>query len=129
VQHLPGVGQNFQDHVAFDCVLEYPEALPARNNMCEATYFWKTDSGLDTPDLQTCQAEVPKSSAENIAKFGLPVAGWTLFAGVVRPKSQGHLRLTGPNPADPVQIEANFLSHPDDMKGRDSLRGTLPRNR
>jgi choline dehydrogenase len=116
VQYLPGVGQNFQDHVAFDCVLEYPEALPARNNMCEATYFWKTDSGLDTPDLQTCQAEVPKSSAENIAKFGLPAAGWTLFGGVVRPKSRGHLRLTGPNPADPVQIEANFLSHPDDMK-------------
>jgi choline dehydrogenase len=24
--------------------------------------------------------------------------------------------LTGPNPLDPVQIEANFLSHPDDLK-------------
>src|SRR6266404_5491849 len=27
VQHLPGVGQNFQDHPAFDCVWEYREAL------------------------------------------------------------------------------------------------------
>ena len=36
--------------------------------------------------------------------------------GVVRSKSRGHLRLTGPNPLDPIQIEANFLSDPDDLK-------------
>jgi choline dehydrogenase len=70
----------------------------------------------DIPDLQNCQAEVPNSSAENIAKFGLSAAGWTLFGGVVRPKSRGRICLTGPNPLDPIQIEANFLSHPDDMK-------------
>jgi choline dehydrogenase-like flavoprotein len=34
----------------------------------------------------------------------------------VRPSSRGHLRLTGPNPLDPVEIEANTLSHPDDLK-------------
>lgn len=116
VQHLPGVGQNFQDHLALDCVWEYPEALPPRNTMAEATFFWKSESGLDSPDLQTCQAEVPKSSAENITRFGLPSSGWTLFGGVVRPKSRGHLRLTGPHPLDPIQIGANFLSHPDDLK-------------
>jgi choline dehydrogenase len=71
---------------------------------------------MDTPDLQTCQAQFPLSSAENAARFGLPESGWSLFAGVVRPKSRGHIRLTGPNPLDPVQIEANFLSHPDDLK-------------
>ncbi|GHP00254.1 hypothetical protein KSF_103010 [Reticulibacter mediterranei] len=26
------------------------------------------------------------------------------------------MRLTGPGPLDPIEIEANFLSHPDDMK-------------
>jgi choline dehydrogenase len=71
---------------------------------------------LDTPDLQTCQAELPKASVENIARFGLPEFGWTLFAGVVRPKSRGYLQLTGPNPSDPVEIHANMLSHPDDVK-------------
>jgi len=116
VQHLPGVGQNFQDHVVFDCVWEYQEALPPRNNLAEATFFWKSASGLDAPDLQTCQAEVPLSSAENSARFGLPASGWTLFAGVVRPKSRGQLRLTGHDPLDPIQIEANLLSHPDDLK-------------
>jgi choline dehydrogenase len=34
----------------------------------------------------------------------------------VRPKSVGRLRLTGPSPLDPILIEANTLSHPDDMK-------------
>lgn len=30
VQHLPGVGQNFQDHVAFDCVWEYYSPINVR---------------------------------------------------------------------------------------------------
>jgi choline dehydrogenase-like flavoprotein len=36
--------------------------------------------------------------------------------GVVRPQSRGHICLTGPDPCDPVQIQANMLSHPDDLK-------------
>lgn len=116
VQHLPGVGQNFQDHIAFDCVWEYQEPLPPRNTLAEATFFWKSSPEIDTPDVQTCQAEIAKSSAENSERFGLPASGWTMFGGVVRPKSRGRLRLTGPNPLDPIEIEANFLSHPDDMK-------------
>jgi choline dehydrogenase len=38
----------------------------------EATFFWKSDPGLDTPDLQTCQVEVPLCSAEAAAKFNPP---------------------------------------------------------
>jgi len=116
VQHLPGVGENFQDHVGFGCVWEYPRALPPRNNMAEATYFWKSDPDLDTPDLQTCQGEVPFCSAETAARFSPPVGSWALLAGVVRPKSRGRIRLTGANPQSPVEIEANTLAHPDDMK-------------
>jgi choline dehydrogenase len=96
VQHLPGVGENFQDHVGFGCVWEYPQALPPRNNMCEATYFWKSDPDLDTPDLQTCQGEVPFCSAETAAQFSPPAGSWALLAGVVRPKSRGRIRLTVP---------------------------------
>jgi choline dehydrogenase len=116
VQHLPGVGQNFQDHPGHGCVWEYREPLLPCNNGGEATFFLKSEPGLDTPNLQTCQAEFPLSSTENAAKFGLSHSGWTLLAGVVRPKSRGRIRLTGPNPLDPVQIEANFLSHPDDLR-------------
>jgi choline dehydrogenase len=116
VQHLPGVGQNLQDHPRFGCVWEYQQPLPARNNGSESTYFWKSDPGLDTPDLQTCQAEFPLSSPETAARYDVPEFGWTLFAGVVRPKSRGHIRLTGPDPTDPVEIHANMLSDPDDLK-------------
>lgn len=116
LQHLPGVGQNFQDHVAFDCVWEYQEPLPPHNNISEANFYWKSDDGQDSPDLFACQAAVPKSSAENAARFGLPAAGWSLFVAVAHPKRGGHLRLTGPNPLDSIQIDANTLSHPDDLK-------------
>jgi choline dehydrogenase len=116
IQHLPGVGKNFQDHAAFDCVWEYREALPPRNTMVEATFFCKSDPGLESPDLQTVQGEAPLSSAENAVRFELPAYGWTLHGGVVRPKSRGRIRLTGPNATDSIRIEANFLSHPDDLK-------------
>jgi choline dehydrogenase len=66
--------------------------------------------------LQTCQIEVPFCSAETAARFNPPAASWTLYGSVVRPKSRGRIRLTGPGPQDPVQIEANMLSHPDDLK-------------
>jgi len=116
VQHLPGVGQNFQDHFGIGCVWEYQQPLAPRNQGGEATFFWKSNPGLDAPDLQTCQGEFAFCSAEMAAKFNPPAACWTLFGGVVRPKSRGQIRLTGPNPDDPVQIEANTLSHPDDLR-------------
>jgi choline dehydrogenase len=116
IQHLPGVGQNFQDHFGIGCVWEYQQPLAPRNNGGEATFFWKSNLGLDTPDLQTCQAEVPICSAETGAKFNPSPASWSLFGGLVRPNSRGQIRLTRPNPDDPIQIEANTLSHPDHLK-------------
>jgi choline dehydrogenase len=116
VQHLPGVGQNLQDHPLFACVWQYQQPLAPRNNGAEATFFWKSDPGLDTPDLQIGQGEFPMSTAETAARFDVPEFGWTLACGVVRPKSRGHICLTGPDPTYPVQIQPNMLSHPDDLK-------------
>jgi choline dehydrogenase len=39
-----------------------------------------------------------------------------MFAGVVRPRSRGHLRITGTNPSDPIEIVANTFSDPADRK-------------
>jgi choline dehydrogenase len=116
VQHLPGVGQNFQDHPGIGCIWEYQIPLAPRNNAGEATFFWKSDPSLDTPDIQTCQVEVPLTSSEMLTKFNPPAGSWAMFGGLVRPKSRGRIRLTGPNPLDPLQIEPHHLSHPDDLK-------------
>jgi choline dehydrogenase len=40
----------------------------------------------------------------------------SLSAAPHSPKSRRRIRLTGADPADPVQIEANYLSDPDDRK-------------
>jgi choline dehydrogenase len=116
LQHLPGVGENFQDHVAFDCVWEYEHALPPHNNMSEAIFFEKSLPHLQSPDLFVCQAEVPKTTTENAARFGLPAAGFTLFGALARPRSRGRLSLKGAAPFDPIAIEANTLSDPDDLR-------------
>jgi choline dehydrogenase len=116
VQHLPGVGQNFQDHFGIGCVWEYQQPLAPRNNAGEATFFWKSNPSLDTPDIQTCQAEIPMAAIEMLARYKVPPDSWSMFGGIVRPKSQGRIRLTGRDPMDPVQIETNMLSHPDELK-------------
>ena len=116
VQHLPGVGQNLQDHFFVGCIWEYPQSLAPGHRTAESTVFWKSDPRLDTPDLQSCQSVIPIASAEAAARFNPPSNCWTLSPGVVRPKSRGLIRLTGRNPLDPVEIEARTLSHPDDLK-------------
>jgi choline dehydrogenase len=115
VQHLPGVGQNHQDHIALSCVFAYREPQEMRNGGSEAALYWKTDPGLRQPDLFHCQAEFPVASAE-VALRGLPSHGWSMFAGISHPKSRGSVRLSGPNVNDPVLIDANTLAHPDDLE-------------
>jgi choline dehydrogenase len=115
VQHLPGVGRNFQDHVLTGCVWEYKTPLPLRNNAAEATFFWKSDPSLDTPDLQPTQVEVPFPTPE-AAHFSPAAASWSMLPGVVRPRSRGHLRIIGPNPSDPIEIVADTFADPADMK-------------
>jgi choline dehydrogenase len=115
VQHLPGVGRNFQDHILVPCVWEYKTPFPPRNNVGEATFFWKSGPSLDTPDLQSFQAPFPLFTPET-AHFSPPAASWSMTPGIVRPRSRGHLRITGPNPSDPIEIVANTFSDPADKK-------------
>ncbi|SOX52962.1 oxidoreductase [Mycobacterium ahvazicum] len=115
-QHLPGVGRNLQDHVAFDCMWEYRDAQPPRNNAAEVVIVGQSESGLTHPDLFAWQVEVPYATDETAARFGLPEAGWTFHAALAHPKSRGRIRLSGPNPTDPLCIDANTLGDPDDVR-------------
>ncbi|MDX3968616.1 MAG: GMC family oxidoreductase N-terminal domain-containing protein [Bradyrhizobium sp.] len=114
VQHLPGVGKNFQDHLLlFGCVWEHEiDDAPPGGNSC---LLWKSDAALDTPDMQCVHLEGAYTSPET-AKFDAPRNAWTFVPGFVRPKSRGQLHLTGPDPLDTMEIDANFLGDPDDLK-------------
>jgi choline dehydrogenase-like flavoprotein len=116
VQHLPGVGRNFQDHVALGCVWEYRVPLAPRNTASEATGFWRSHLASESPDLQITHAEVPVTTDETDAQFHTPPESWTVLGGVLRPKSRGRVLLSGPNVNDPVRITANLLTDPGDMK-------------
>ncbi|MBO1073713.1 GMC family oxidoreductase [Roseomonas marmotae] len=115
VQHLPGVGQNLQDHVSFGCLWEYAEPIAPRNNGSEATLYWKSRPELDAPDLLFCQVEFPVPS-ERTAALGVPEHGWTMFAGLAQPTSCGRLRLQSADPTAPITIDADMMSDPADMK-------------
>lgn len=114
-QHLPGVGQNHQDHVSFGCIWEYAEPQQVGNGGSEATLYWKSDPRLEAPDMLHCQVEFPVPSADN-AQRGVPQHGWTMFAGLAHPKSRGELLLSGPGVGDAMIIRANTLGDPDDLK-------------
>ncbi len=117
IQHLPGVGRNFQDHVAFGCLWEYETPLPPRNNASEAVFFANTKAlGSGRPDIFVCQAEVAITTEENARRFGLPPACWTFHGGIAQPRSKGRLHLTSADPTDPLRIEANTFADEEDVK-------------
>jgi choline dehydrogenase len=114
VSHLPGVGQNFQDHPIIGGGLwEAPEPLPMRNNAAEANLFVKSRPELGTPDLHIWHTEVPylsdvtgRHAVENV---------WSISPGLVRPESRGFLRLKSADPREAPEIHANMLADPRDL--------------
>ncbi len=119
VQHLPGVGQNFQDHILVaGCVWEYRTPQAPRNNSAEFTFFCKSAAHLAAPDLQPVLEECAFGSEITRAQYGLPSdpsLAWTLAPGLVRPHSRGQILLGGREMVDPLRIEANFLSDERDV--------------
>src|SRR5262249_39846565 len=79
IQHLPGVGLGFQDHPGVCCHWECSDSLPSRPAP-EAVIFWKSETGLGSPDFQILPAVL---SAGDAAKLGLPAGGWALLGIVV----------------------------------------------
>jgi choline dehydrogenase len=120
VQHLPGVGRNFQDHILVaGCVWEYRTPETPRNNSAEFTFFCKSDASLPSPDLQPMLEECAFGSELTRLRYALPedpAAAWTLAPGLVRPHSRGFIALTGSSPRDRVAVHANFLSDQRDVE-------------
>ena len=115
IKHLPGIGRNCQDHFMSPCVWEAREPTERRNNLAEATAIWKSDAALDIPDLQSFMVEAPYASPQ-AAMVAPPPNSWSLTTAVLRTASRGRLRLTGSDPRDPIDIDANALDDPADLK-------------
>jgi choline dehydrogenase len=116
VQHLPGVGANFQDHIwVSSCMWEYPEPVAPHDNGGEATIFAQSAPELGSPDIQLLQIEFPVASPELAGRHSIPAGSWGIFPALLRPHSVGRLRLTGAKPEDPILIDSQVLSDPADL--------------
>jgi choline dehydrogenase len=135
VHHLPGVGENLQDHLEFyfqvACRepitlysalnwrsraligarwLLFKDGLGATNHF-ETCAFIRSRAGIPYPDIQ--YHFLPMA----VAYDGSTLAkehGFQLHVGPMRSKSRGWVRLASARPQDKPRILFNYLSHPDD---------------
>jgi choline dehydrogenase-like flavoprotein len=114
-QHLLGVGRNFHDHLGFACMWESPAGVAA-DPTGDAVVFWPAQDGLNKPDFFACQGGFPLASPENIARYGVPDAVWSLFGALTQPESRGMVELTSPDPDQSVRVVHNGLSHAEDLQ-------------
>ena len=96
VADVPGVGENLHDHLLSPVIFSAEReigppspGLPA----CQTHLFWRSRPGLPVPDIQPIHFMVPMYEPW----MSGPENGFTLLGGIVRPRSRGTLRLTGPN--------------------------------
>jgi choline dehydrogenase len=127
------VGANLQDHLSTGWILHTPTAvsmvdaeklrqvvryLVARrgmlaSNVAEAVAMIHTEPGLPAPDIELIFAPVP------FLDHGFttpPGHGFTIGSVLLQPASTGTLTITSPDPTVPVEIDPNYLDHPDDVR-------------
>lgn len=138
VADLPGVGQNYQDHIEMSMIwrlngaysydkykkwrwmamagLEYGlfRRGPITTNIIEAGAFWRSSVAAKNPDLQFFF--VGGAGIEE-GVDGVPGGnGCTISITQTRPKANGFVELTGSAPDAPIRIVPNYLMHPDDLR-------------
>lgn len=116
VLDLPGVGRNLHDHYLAPVIFDTAKPIdPPREgvSVTQSHLFWKSREDLDRPDTQPIHFSVPM-----YGDFLEPKGdnGFSLMAGLVTPQSRGTLRLSGPNPEDPLLLDPQALSHEDDVE-------------
>ncbi len=140
VQHLPGVGQNLQDHldvtVTHRCLKPISGGLTLRtwlrgpldaleyalkgtgtlaSNGAEGAGFIKSSPEEPIPDLQLHFMPAALRNHGRDLRY-LSQEGYTLHVCQLRPKSRGRITLRNADPMSAPRIEANYLSHPDDIQ-------------
>ncbi|CAB3767095.1 GMC family oxidoreductase [Paraburkholderia solisilvae] len=114
---LSGVGRNLHDHIAFGCIWGAPDGLPPVPPRSQTSCFWASrPEENDGPDIYAYSRRGSVSATvQNAQRFAIPDSAWSLVLGM-RPQSRGTVRLSGPNPSDPVAIDTNYLGNPEDLE-------------
>ena len=135
VHHLPGVGENLQDHteVYFQVACTQPITLYSSANLLakaaigaqwllfkdglgatnhfESCGFIRSRAGIKSPDIQYHFLPLAVTyDGKNLATEH----GFQAHVGPMHSKSRGWVRLKSANPADHPSIQFNYFSHPDD---------------
>jgi choline dehydrogenase len=112
VADLPGVGENFHNHVLTGIISETVDpVIPGRQNLSEAALFTTSAPGMIAPDLQIAFVHVP---FDIIVGQQHPNAV-SILPGVVRPNSRGSIRLAGPDPLAAPLVDPNYLGDRSDL--------------
>jgi choline dehydrogenase-like flavoprotein len=138
VHHLPGVGENLQDHV--DYVFGYHSRSPdsiglslhtglrllqgmaqfrrhrrglMTSNYAECGGFLKTRPELRIPNVQLHLVIARVCSHARDIGVG---RGLSCHVSLLRPQSRGTVRLANADPRAAPLIDPRFLQHPDDMR-------------
>ena len=111
--HLPGVGENFHNHVLVPVICVASRDIPPpRQNMSEAALFYKSEPGWPGPDMQMAFVHGDPSQVAG----DQPPSVMVMLPGVVRPLSRGWVRLSSPDPLAPPLINPNYLDSPADFQ-------------
>jgi len=109
---LPGVGQNFHNHVLTGVIRECKQDVPQGNlNLSESALFTKSDPGWVGPDLQIAFVHVP---FDIIVGQGHPNSV-SILPGVVRPMSRGWIKLASADPMDKPLVNPNYMGAKSDL--------------
>jgi choline dehydrogenase-like flavoprotein len=112
VADLPGVGENFHNHVLAGLICETRQPVePGRQNLSEAALFTTSQPGMLAPDLQIAFVHVP---FDIIVGQQHPNAV-SILPGVVRPNSRGWIRLAGADPFAAPLVNPNYFGDPSDL--------------
>jgi choline dehydrogenase len=137
VHHLPGVGQNLQDHLEIYIQMEClkPVSLfkyynlpgkaligaqwlltrkgPGASNQFESGGFIRSRAGVEHPDLQ--YHFFPMAVRYDGRNPG-NCHGFQAHVGPLRSQSKGWIKLRSANPLDSPRISFNYMSKPEDWR-------------
>lgn len=112
VAELPGVGENFHNHVLTGLIAETTEPVaPGKQNLSESALFTTSQPGMIAPDLQLAFVHVP---FDIIVGQNHPNAV-SILPGVVRPSSRGSVRLASLDPSAAPLVDPNYLGDRSDV--------------